>query len=92
MRRLHDARERLWSLPSLPRTVKPISATTMTLTTLRLRSSATTAPTRPEDTESEETYLDATRVPATFWVEVAALASVRVAVHDGHHEMTLKML
>ena len=50
------------------------------------------SPTRPEDTESEETYLDATRVPATFWVEVAALASVRVAVNDGDDQVTLKVL
>ena len=48
--------------------------------------------TRPEDTESEETYLNATRVPATFWVEVAALTSVRVAVHDGDDQVTLEVL
>ena len=92
VRQLHDARERLWSFPSLPRTVKTTSATTKTTTTLRLRSPPTAAPTRPEDTESEETYLDATRVPATFWVEVATLASVRVAVHDGDDQVTLEVL
>ena len=92
VRWLHDARERLWSLPSLPRTVKTTSATTKTMITLPLHPPPTSAPTRPEDTESEETYLDATRVPATFWVEVAALASVRVAVHDGDDKMTLKVL
>ena len=37
-------------------------------------------------------YLDASGVPAAFGVEVAALALVRVAVHDGDDEVALEVL
>lgn len=40
----------------------------------------------------ERTYLDARRVAAGFWVEVAALAFVRVAVHDRDDEVALEVL
>lgn len=37
-------------------------------------------------------HLHAVGVFATFGVQDAALAVARVAVHDGHDEVTLKML
>ena len=42
--------------------------------------------------EDKKTHLDACRVAARFWVEIAALAMVRVAVHDGDDQVTLEVL
>ena len=59
----------------------------------RRRSEGEESAGRAQGRETEtETHLDARRVAASFWVEVAALALVRVAVHDGDDQVTLEVL
>ena len=47
---------------------------------------------RRQRAEEDKTDLDAARITTCFWVEVAALAPVRVAVHDGDDQVTLEVL